>query len=124
MKGDGRGRPSLDQLFIFARGFHFLSLNLLDFNLLDQSVDFFWRELACVFRHAAFAVVDDVAQVVGGGGGDFFGDERWSGEVATLGGFPVTLGAVLLEHGVRGQGRASIRRLGLGGDGGECERAC
>ena len=124
MKGDGQAARLLISYLFFVLGSVLLSLNLLDFNLLDQSVDFFWRELACEFRHATFAVADDVAQVVQGGGGGFFGSERWSGEVAALGGFAVTFGTVLLEHGIRGPGRASIRRLGLGGDGGECERAC
>ena len=124
MKGDGQAARLLISYLFFVLGSVLLSLNLLDFNLLGQSVDFFWRELACEFRHATFAVADDVAQVVQGGGGGFFGDERRSGEVAALGGFAVTLGAVLLEHGVCGQGRAGISRLGLGGDGGGCEGKC
>lgn len=44
-------------------------------DLLDQGVDFFRRQLADVLGHAAFAVGDDVAQLMGGGGGVFFGDE-------------------------------------------------
>ena len=85
----------------------------------DQGVNFFRCQFAGVLGHAAFAVGDDIAQIVGGGRGRFFGNERWSGKVAAPGGFAVTLGAVFLENGVRGQGR--VRRRGLGKDSGENE---
>jgi hypothetical protein len=47
----------------------------------------------------AFAVGDDVAQVIRGCGGGFFGDERRPSKVAALGGFTVTLRAVSAEEG-------------------------
>jgi len=67
--------------------------------LFDQGVDFFGRQLAGVFGHAALAVSEDGAQVLGGRRRAFFRNERWPPEVAALGGFTVTLCAVLLETG-------------------------
>jgi hypothetical protein len=69
-------------------------------DLLDESVDFLWRELASVLGHVVFAVGNDGAEFVGGRGGGFVGDERWSAEAATLGGFSVAFCAVFLEDGV------------------------
>ena len=88
------------------------------FDLLDEGVDFFGGQFAGVFRHAALAIGDDVAQVVGGGRGGFVGDERRAAHEAALGGLAVTLGAVFLIDGVRGEGSA---RWGLGGSGHEGE---
>jgi hypothetical protein len=64
----------------------------------------------------AFAVGNDVAQVGGGRGSR---SERWPAEEAALGGFAVTLCAVLWEDGVRGEDCVSRRRLG--GDSGKCK---
>ena len=83
--------------------------------MVDQSVDFFRSEFAGVLGHVVFAVGDDVAEFVGGGGGGWFRNERWASEMATPSSFPMTLRAVLLEDGVVGEGR--VRRRSLRGDG-------
>jgi hypothetical protein len=44
-------------------------------NLFDERVDFFGSQLAGELGHVAFAVGDDVVQVVGGCGGGLCGDK-------------------------------------------------
>ena len=57
------------------------------------------------------AIGDDVAEVVGRGRRDLVGDERGPAEVASLGGFAVTLRAIFLEDGIVGQPRVGRRSL-------------
>jgi hypothetical protein len=95
----GRARVLRPLLLWFAR-----------FDLLDQPVDLLRRELAEVFRHVSFAIVNDVAQVVGRSRNRLFGDERGSAEMSPFRGFAVTLGAVFFVDRVRNQCRV-IRRL-------------
>jgi len=84
-------------------------------DLLDQGVDFFGLEFIGVLGHVAFAVGDDCFQVVQGHGAGFVGDEGRSSEMAAFAGFAVTLGAILLEDRVGGEGRVR-RSLGEGCD--------
>lgn len=65
----------------------------------------------------SFAVGDDAMQIGSGGAGGFFGDEWGPSEMASLGRFTVTLGAVLLKNRIRSQ--AGIGRR-LSKDGREC----
>src|ERR1700722_18696082 len=82
---DGRRRPSLHRngssfLFLVGRT-----------ELLDQGVDFFELQFVGILGHVSLAVVDDLGEVVGGGGGDFFGDEGGASEMAAFGSFAVAL---------------------------------
>jgi len=63
-------------------------------NLFGERVDFFRSELAGKFGHVAFAVGDDIAQIIGGSGGGFCGDESGPAKMTAPGGFSMTLGAV------------------------------
>ena len=96
---DGRARAPVSPS---KRILYFLFL-VGGFDLLDQGVDFFGFEFVGVFGHVSLAVVDDPGQVVGSGGGDFFGDEGGASEVAAFGGFAVTLGALFFEDGIGGE---------------------
>jgi hypothetical protein len=87
------------------------SLLVQSFDLLNQRVDLVRCETAFVLGHVTFAVSNDVAQLVGGGGRDFVRDEGRPAEVAPFRIFSVTLRAVIYEDMIRGQGR--VRRLGL-----------
>jgi hypothetical protein len=80
-----------------------VSFSVQRLDLLDQRVDFFLREFTCEFGHVAFAACNNVLQVRGRCGSNFCCDERWAGEMASLGGFPVALFAVLLVDEVGGQ---------------------
>ena len=105
-----QGRGLVDEDFLLV----------LCLNLFDEGVDFLGGQLACELGHVAFAVGDDIAQIIGGGGGGFCGDERWSAEMTALGGFSVTLRAVFHIGGVCEQARVRGWILGVGF--GECER--
>jgi hypothetical protein len=110
---DGRGRPSLHRngsSFLFLVG---------GLDLLDQGVDFFGLEFVGVLGHVSLAVVDDFGEVVGRGGGDFFGDESRASEVAAFGGFAVAFGALFFEDGIGSKGGVCGRRLGREGSGRE-----
>jgi hypothetical protein len=73
------------------------------FDLLGQGVNFLWSKFAAELWHVAFAVGDDVVQVIGSRGMDFFvRDERWPVHKAALGIIAVTSHAVFLEDGIRG----------------------
>ena len=62
----------------------------------------------------AFAICDDVAKLIRRCDDSSFGDERWSAEMAALGGLTVTLRAVFMEDGIRSQGRVSRGALSEG----------
>jgi hypothetical protein len=72
------------------------------FDLPDKTIDFFRSQFAGVLGHAAFAIVDDVAQVYAGGASNFIRDEGWASEVPSFGSFAVTLDAVFLVDRVCG----------------------
>jgi len=84
------------------------------FDLPDQRVDFLRRQFTGVLGHVAFAVRDDVAQVVRRSRRGFVRGERWPSEVAALGCFTVTFSAVCLEERTFRQGCVRLRRLGEG----------
>jgi hypothetical protein len=82
-------------------------------DLLDEIIDFFRRQFAGVFRHTAFAISYDVAQVVYRRGSAFVGDQRWSEEMSSLSSFSVALRALFLIHRILSQfgaGRWSLPR--------------
>lgn len=84
------------------------------FDLLDERVDFFRRQLAAKLWHVAFAVGNDRVQVIGSGGMDFLvGNKRRPVHKAALGIVSVTADAVFLKDRIRGQG--CVGRQGLSG---------
>lgn len=72
------------------------------FDLLDQGIDFFGFEFVGVLGHPSLSVVDDLGEIVGSGGGDFFGDEGGTSEVAAFGSFAVALGTLFFEDRIGG----------------------
>ncbi len=70
------------------------------FDLLNQRVDFFWRQFASVLGHAAFSTCNDFLEVSGGRRRGFVGDQRWSSKVSAHRCLAVTLGAIRLKDWV------------------------
>ena len=103
----GVGRTALIRILLFRQSF----------DLRDQLIDFFRRQLSGELGHMTFPVADDVAQIVAGRGGNLFRCERRSSKVSPRSSLAVAFFAVFLVNGIVNQRCIRVRRLGRDSDG-------
>ena len=82
------GSHSADPTLLFAQSF----------DLRDQLIDFFRRQLSGELGHMTFPVADDVAQIVAGCGGNLFRCERRSSKVSPRSSLAVAFFAIVLVN--------------------------